>query len=95
MKADEGLKDDLLSYVARMREEQYPELADGEVAKVLEAVAKKFRYAAWESQTVAQAEFEKARRLEEPKPRRDAPQWLAATAADSERDPNFSADFFP
>ena len=62
MKPADGLKDDLTDFLGRMREEQYPELSNDEVLKVLQSVAYDLRESPWEQRNKVRWECEAARK---------------------------------
>ena len=65
MKPAEALKDDLLNFIGRMREEQYPELTPEDVLDVLRQMAISYRMSEWEAANNARWECNAARKLSE------------------------------
>ena len=82
MTATEGLKDDLTAYIARMREQQYPELLEADVIEVLKSLTRCFQAGAWSDRARARDECEKQRRQHEPRRTAEPPEWLTAAAID-------------
>ena len=80
MKPADGLKDDVVNYVARMREEQYPELSDADVAKILEGLAKEIRYG------VCYGKFRAEEECEAFRPNEPARQRMAMAPPDEDDD---------
>ncbi len=86
MKPVDALKDDVTNFIARMREEQYPELEDDAVRKILQDLARGFFLCEYDRFRL-QEECE----LNRPATPAPAPTMLARfiLSEGNEHDPNF------